>query len=283
MSYQLDSFQLDTLTLDGIPSAAPPGPADEFSYAGFGLQNSQVITQKVTVSPPSNAMVERAFPRHDGEYPETSYSRRTVIQVTGSISAPTREQMEALMDQLAQAMATRGGTFKRTTAGAARYYDQCYPLSLENLFAKRDHYHATWCPFEATLVCVTPFARSERRSYTDIPFPATAPATIYSVLNSGTAKTFPQWTMTVISETGMSSLSIANASTGEGITITAAFNAGDSISVDGEAKTVTLNGSAVDYEGVIPSAIPGYNDFTLSISGAAFEVSVSERHYDRWL
>lgn len=283
MSYQLNAAQLNSQTLNGAPTGIPPSPSDAIWYAGFGLQNAGVITQKLMLSPPAKALVERVFPRAAGEYAETSYDRRTLVTITGALTAATPAALDALMDQMNQAFCTDGGTLRVSRLGVARYYDQCYPLNPETLFDKRDFFHSTWCPFEIQLVCVTPYARSEARDVLITSGPATAALTTYVVTNGGNARTYPQWTIVPVTAGTLSSVVLTNATTGETMTVTAAFANGDYLSIDGEAKTVYRNGVAADYVGVIPSLLPGANAMTLALAGSGFSVSVTEKHYKRWL
>ena len=53
------------------------------------------------------------------------------------------------------------------------------------------------------------------------------------------------------------SVSIFNASTNQGITITDTFTNGDIIEIDIQELIVTLNGGAMDFEGLFPTFPPG--------------------------
>jgi hypothetical protein len=282
MTYMLNGAELNELTLNGLPGSNPPTPADELSYAGFGLQNASVITEKLTVSPPAVSLVERGYPRAHGSYAETSWSRRTVITVTGVLVAATREALETLMDSLAAAAATRDGTFAALRSGSVRYWEGCQPIGLESLFAGREHYHVTHCPFTLQLACLSPFARSGARVPLVTAGPTAAAQTTYVVDSVGNAPTSPQWTLVAVTAGTLSSLTLRNETTGEQMALAGPFADGDYLFVDGERKKVTVNGADADYTGVFPSVIPGLNAFTLTAAGASFSVSVSERHYPRW-
>jgi hypothetical protein len=287
--FRLDAAKFDILPLDGAPASAVI-PADDFYYASdalgnnaVGLQNANIVTELFDASPPANALSERGFPRADGEYAETSYYRRTLITLKGAIAPQaTRAAMEALMDTLAAAFAYKGGTLKVTKAGSSRYYDNCYPATIEKLFGQRQFYHSTWIPWEIQLVCLQPYARNATRVVDSYAFDMTVSPTIYTLFNSGNAPSQLILTPTVLVAGTLSSLTITSVNTGEAITITAAFSNNDQISIDGEAKIVTLNGSPVDYTGVIPSVVAGGNSYSFTATGAGFDLSISARHFDRY-
>ena len=278
--FRLDIAQLDTLTIDGAPAASIT-PSDAIYYNNFGLQNANIITQYVRVSPAQLALSERGFPRADGEYAETAYYRRTIIEIAGAVVGDTQQIMETEMDLLAKAFATKGGTFMNTFAGAARFYDSCYPINIEQLFGARDHYHVTWCPFTIQLVCMQPYSRSGSRLASNLDNMTVSP-TVYTLTNNGDAPTSPIITMNIATAGSLSQLVLTNIQTGESIAITATFHDGDAINIDGEQKIVQLNGANVDYTGVIPSLSAGANQISITAVGAGYTVTFSEQHFFRF-
>ena len=56
---------------------------------------------------------------------------------------------------------------------------------------------------------------------------------------------------------GAGSISIFNASTNQGLTITEMFNVGDQIRIDCYEYTITLNGGTIDFTGIFPTFAPG--------------------------
>lgn len=280
--YRLDIAQLDTLLLDGDTSAAVVPSSDDFYFGTFGLQNSSVLTEIVRVSAPSLDLSQRGFARESGVYAESAYHRQNRIFISGTLKAASRVALEELMDDMREALSVFGATMKITWGGVARYYDDCYAVNLENLFKDRDHYHIDWCPFEFEVVSQHPFARSEDRVTFDAPYALTAASTTFVINNAGTAKTDPIISLAVATAGTLSEITVANQANGDSITFTGTFNNGDAIEINGEEKTVTLNGAVVSYAGVIPKAEPGNNIIVVTLTGSGFSVSLTENHYSRY-
>lgn len=72
----------------------------------------------------------------------------------------------------------------------------------------------------------------------------------FTVLGSAEAR--PTVTVTLSALSGSGSFSITNGRTGQGITVTQAFSAGDIIEINSRDKKVTHNGSPIDFTGVFP-------------------------------
>lgn len=278
--FRLDIAQLDILTLDGAPAVSPV-PSDVIYYENFGLQNANIVTQFVRVSPAQLALAERGFPRADGEYAETAYFLRTLITLQGVVQGATQQAMETTMDLLAKAFAKKGGVFMNTFAGDQRFYDQCYPVNIETLFDTRDHYHVTWCPFSIQLVCLQPYSRSATRLSSTLDNMTVSP-TVYTLPNSGDAPTAPMIFMTVSVAGSLSQLVFTNLQTSEALTLAATFHDGDTINIDGEKKLVQINGVNVDYSGVIPSLAAGTNQLSIAATGAGYTIAFGEQHYFRF-
>lgn len=280
--FRLDIEELDILTLDGEPET-PVVPTDEIWYNYFGLLNENICTQFVKISAPDLEHTQRGYPRANGLYTETAQWRNNHIKIAGTIQAADRVALETLMDTMKLALAKFGATMRISWAGVTRYYDNCYPVNISSIFDARDHYHIDWCPFEIEFVSEQPFARSDNRVITDAPYPITTTPTNFIIANAGTAPTEPIIIMTVITAGTLSQINLLNVTNNDAITIADSFSDGDFIEINGEEKTVKINGVEVDYTGVIPSAVPGNNIFTATMTGGSFSVSFAEQHYSRYL
>lgn len=279
--FALDEEMLDIEPLDGEPAAASE-PADEIWYNYFGLQNSAIISEILLVSAPNLELTQRGFPRADGVYAESAQFRQNRIMVRGSILKSSRTLLETAMDDMREAFAVYGGTLRFSWAGAARYFDDCYPVSLDGLFKGREHYHVDWCPFEMEFTSQHPYARDGSRVLLDISGTHTTSPINFTVANAGTAKTDPIVTVSVVTAGALTALAIENMENDEIITITRAWANGDTLEVNGEEKTVKVNGTAVDYTGVIPKANAGDNAFQVTATGSGYTIGISEKHYNRY-
>lgn len=280
-SFTLDSELLDVLTLDG-ESETPTPPDDEIWYNFFGLQNASIITEYVKISAADPELVERAFPRADGVYAESFQYRRTSLKIKGTVRGTDREDLETNMDLMRKALTKAGATMRLLWAGQARYYDECYPVSINSIFEGREHFHLTFCPFEVEFISLHPYGRLNDRETFDAPFAITASPTNYIFENVGTAPSDPLIYITVTTAGTLSAIEVENSLTGEVLTLSESFMNGDQIIIDGEEKTVMLNGSPMDYTGVFPRLLAGTQMYSLTFTGSGYSLSLSEQHYSRY-
>lgn len=280
--FRLDIERLDMLPLDGEPESLSV-PTDEIWYNYYGLQNANILTEFVKVSAPDLALNQRGFPRADGVYQETAYYRVNRIKLSGTIHGADRAALETLADNMRKYLSEFGGTLRIYWAGAARYYDDCYATNLNVLLDSRDFYHVDWCPWSVEFVSQHPFARSLDRTILDAPYAITTSPTNFIVDNAGNATTDPIITVGLVTVGTLSAFTIENTQNGDSITISGSFSDGDTIEIDGENKTVKKNGTAIDYSGVIPRAVPGSNIFEMTLTGASYSLSFTEQHYSRYL
>ena len=280
--YKSDVGKLDVLTLDGAVAVATH-PTDEIWYNDYGLQNADVITQYVRVSAPNLDLSQRSFPRADGVYAESAYRRQNRIKVAGTIKAATRAALELAMDDMRQALSAYGSTMRILWGGAARYYDDCYAVTLDAIFDGRDHYNVDWCPFSVEFTSQQPYARDASRTTNDVSGTASTSPVGFTVANAGSAPTGPIVTVTVVTAGGLLSLTLTNGENGDAMSITRSWSNGDTVEVNGEDRTVKINGVAADFLGVIPMAEAGDNAFLLSMTGAGYAVAISEQHFNRYL
>jgi len=74
---------------------------------------------------------------------------------------------------------------------------------------------------------------------------------------------------------GTGSLSIFNASTNQGITISGSFSDGDIIEIDSNNYTVLVNGASTDFEGLFPVFPPGSQRVGYSDTFSSRDVSIT--------
>jgi hypothetical protein len=167
-------------------------------------------------------------------------------------------------------------------AGQARFYDNCYPVGIEKLFDGRQAFHISFCPFEMEFESLQPYGRDSDRTVLDSPFAITVSPTSFILSNAGSAPTDTLTYITVVTAGTLSQIDWENVDNGDKITIAGTFNNGDLITIDGEQKSVQINGVAVDYAGVIPKVLAGNNTFKMTLTGSGFSLSLTEQHYSRY-
>lgn len=267
----------DEFLADDMSGAPVPPVLDAVQFAGFGLQNENIVISSVTYSAPQREVGERSFARANGVYVETDFWRRTIITLRGYVTAPNQVELETLMDAMRRRLAVPAGLLMLVWAGQKRFWNGY--ARLESMYDQRRGSYVTYCPFEIPIVCINPFGRSESRDSDVPPTPATAALTTYEIENLGTAPTRTIWSFTLSTAGTCDGFTLTNTTTGEAIEVADSFSDGDVVVIDGEAQTVKVNGTVHDYTGVFPSAAAGTNSFTLEPEGSGFSIDVTELHY----
>ena len=112
--------------------------------------------------------------------------------------------------------------------------------------------------FTLTFLCSNPIG-SARLTTNALTQTNTAASVTYQMTIGGSSKALPVITMTFDSLTGgtAKTVQVYNPATGQGISVTRNWTAGDILTIDSFEKTVTVGSTTVDYGGVFPSFLPG--------------------------
>ena len=87
----------------------------------------------------------------------------------------------------------------------------------------------------------------------------------------GSYSPLPKFTINVTSATNVTNIIFTNVTTGDEIGIARTYSAGDKIVIDTYKREVLANGTAVDYDDVLPRFTLGKNDIQVSIAGSTLE------------
>lgn len=285
--FRSDISLSDILLSDGVPLSTT-APTDETWYSTnglyFGFQNASVISQYFRESNPVPNITTRNFPRSDGQFAEVAQYKVNTISIAGTIQAADRASMEVILDQMKKVcspLLDKGGTLKLTLAGAARYFDNCYPSSsFGTMYEGRDYYHVLYCPFKISFESYEPYGRDGTRNVynggsvtANVSFPLT---------NTGSAPSQLVATMTVITHGTLSQVVFTNLVTGKTMTVASNFANGDVLEINGETKTVTINGVNVDFSGTFVDVAAGDNMISTVFTGTGFTVGLTGQSYPRY-
>jgi tail protein len=255
---------------------------DTLVFDGFSLSNgTDMILTGLRFLGPSREIIGGVIPRGDGLYQTGDYFRELVIEAAGVARADTAAELDALLDTIRKNL--RGsrrnldtidsnGTVKRFVATVD---------SFEDLFASREHFHITFCPWIVRFKCRIPFGKS--RDYTTETNSLTTSPTNQTISNPGTTKAQPVFILIFNSATSITAAAVENTTTGEQIQYTGTLSAGDLLEFDSENKTVKLNGTAVDYSGAFPSLDTDTNVIQYTVTGSAFDVLATSKFKNSYL
>lgn len=272
----------NTGMLNGGTTIATVYSTDTLVFENFSLSDgSTMIMTDLIVSGPTREIVGGPMPRGDGQYVTADYFREYTIEARGIVKMGTLALLDAQIDTIKKKLRTRegnldyidgNGTVKRFIATVDNF---------EEMFAARQRYHVTICPFVIRFKCMTPFGKS--RTITSTSLSITSSPTVQSVVNAGTYKAQPIVTLLFSAASSVTVVNIANTTKGESIQYSGSVAANDILVFNSEQKTVTKNGTAVDFTGAFPSVDPGGNLMTVTITATSFTAYTTFTHRDTYL
>lgn len=233
---------------------------DDIVFEGYSLQNTNIITDQ-----PNNddltdmEMNTSMFPRNDGAALLSRYYRGRTISIRSTLLADSETELNELIDEVKKNLRVTEGNLDIKVNGVIRRIK----ATATNINFKREHFHLTWCPLEVTFKILEPFFYETADQTAN--FESIAADFDAEITHTGTAKSFPIFYFFFGTGTALTALEYSDAFTT--FWITHAFTNGDVLIIDGEEKTVKLNGTEIDYNGRFPEFSPGTNLFSMDFTG----------------
>lgn len=258
---------------------------DLIVFNGFSISDGTImICTDLLDSGPTREIIGGRVPRDDGEYVNADYWREKTIVAKGIVIRSTSALLEAYLDTIRKSLRTREANLDITRNSVVRRYVATLE-GMDQLFAERQRYHVTLCPWTATFLCKTPFSKA--RSYTSLTEGTSTTPTTITITNGGTYKA--KATVYVIFSAA-SSVTVVNiqrtnaaGTVLEEIEYSGTVAAGDAIIFDGENRTVKKNGTEVAYTGSFLFADPGTSLFKLTVTGTSFTADYTVNTKDTFL
>lgn len=243
---------------------------DTLVFEDFSLNDGEsMILTGLRFLGPSRELIGGVIPRGDGLYQTGDYFREGVIEARGIARKSTAAALDAFLDTIRKNLRHSQGNLDYTDANGTVKRFVATVDSFEDMF-DRQHYHVTFCPWVVRFRCRTPFGKA--RTYTSETVSITSSPTNQTVSNSGTTKAKPLFILIFTAASSVTAATVENTTTGESLTYTGAIAANDILAFDSENKTVTLNGTEVDYSGAFPLLDVDSNVLSFSVTGSAFDV-----------
>lgn len=253
----------------------------QISFDGNSLQTANIITQQINHEsiPTKDAKLYALAHASKSVIPFVAYPTKT-ISATGTVIYDTISGLDSGLD-------TFKGYFTATNANLDIGYEgttRRYVATVNKLDVSRPR-GLTSADFSVDFMLTNPFG-IETVS-TPILNVAGRTSTPYSdnftFLGSGPFQ-YPVFTYTLNSGTGLTaSVIIGNNSTGQQITVTRTWSAGDILVIDTYNGTVQVNGVAVAYSGAFPIFAPGIGTLTYSDTFTTRNFDYSVVYTKRWL
>lgn len=266
----------DAMTLASVYST------DLAVFESFSLSDGtfMVLTAPIETGP-TREIVSGPVPRGDGMYQTAAYFRESTLELRGFVKNTSAALLTAYLDTIKKALRVSEGDLDITdSAGTVkRYIATCD--NFEEMFADRERYHLTLCPFKIRFKCLTPFGKA--RNYTTSSLSITASPTTQTVVNTGTYKAEPVITLVFDAASSVTAVTLQNTTTGEQITYTGSISAADVLVFDSEQKQVTKNGTAVDFTGAFPTLEPNSNAVKITITASSFTAQTTYSYKPTYL
>ncbi|MGE0536635.1 MAG: hypothetical protein AB7O68_16815 [Pirellulales bacterium] len=278
-----DSFLYDSGLYDTATSAGGASPStDMLVFEGYSLaNNSTIILQNPGIKGPTRELLTGPIPRRDGMWISGVFFRNAVLEPFGLLRTSSVAELEALIDEINGNLTEREGNLDYTRLdGTVRRY-RATMTAFDALFAERQHFHITACPWKARFECLTPFA--EDREYTTTTVMIGTSPFNQDVQNVGTIDAQPVIYLNFDAASGVTAASVKNLTTGEEVEYSGALVAGDILIFDSEQTSVSLNGVVKKFAGSLPSLQKGGNLLQLSFIGTSAAITATLKWKPRYL
>lgn len=259
----------DTALFNGGTTNNVVYSTDTLVFESFSLSDGSVLVMTaLRFLGPTRELVGGSVPRGDGQYLTASYFRELVVEAEGIVNKNTAAELDAFLDTMRTNLRVQEGNLDYTDANGTvkRFVATCD--SYEDLFAGREHYHITFCPWKTRFKCKVPFGKA--RDYTSTSLSITSSPTSQVLFNGGTYKAQPVISMNFSAASSVTAVSVENVTTGDQISYSGSISAGDILVFDSEQKQVTKAGTAVDFTGAFPALEPNSNNIRITITGSSF-------------
>lgn len=252
------------------------------SYDAFDMQTANVITSDIGDAPifERNLGVQNRIRKAGAIITDDTFETK-VIPTAGYIEDTSDTLLEGRIDDFNAAMAKKNKQLDIGYEGGTRRYI----ATPQRVSVTRPVRAANWAKFEVDFL-VTEFGKNTSATTLLSAVSTTASPKSHAIVIDGNA---PQQslliTLTLTSFTGASinTLTLKNNDTGQAISVSRKWVAGDVLVVDVDLQKVTVNGVVTDFSGAFPSFEAGNRTLVYSDDFTARNVSVTASYVKRWL
>lgn len=234
---------------------------DDIVFDGYSLSNGVTVTC-TQIDYDNQGKIDLNtfdFPRDDGGGVLSKYYRGRNIKVKVTLVQTTQSLFNTLLDDFKKGIsATEGYLDIRVNDDIRRI-----KATVTALVFDKQHYNINFVNAEITFTALEPFfyaynSQSWLFEGKTITFDS-------EITNAGSANTDPVFY--VIFGAGTATSAVAITAFGRTITVTTSFVSGDVLIINADTKTVTKNGTALDYTGIFPIFETGSCPFTTTFTG----------------
>lgn len=248
------------------------------TYNGTSLQDTTYQTQDfIHESLDGRELnIQRLADREGGKL-VSDMTAPKIITLRGVVKGTSIDNLESNLDSLKQLLALKEKNLDiEYSSGTRRYIASVRKVTIE-----RAHYHITFAPFEVEFVVSNPpFGKTVDTSTFETTQNFTSTGTYsgnYSF--TGSAPPMPIIKMEVNSAANFNSVTFTNDETGHAISVNRTFTVGEILTIDTDAYSVDVDGTAVDFTGQFPEFIADGNAFKIAIRANTCNITIKMIYY----
>jgi len=248
----------------------------DYLYNNYQLKNDNIIITKDNFDN-SHDIQSDYFdrPLADGGVQENYFFRKKNVRLDGYIKADTPEELNIAIDNLKWAILQSNKKLQIKVNWVIREANASL-INGSSLFS-REYFHLTFIPFSLEFRALEKFKEIKRVSNSILNQTATLIAAQY---NFGTATALPVFTISFNSASWVNNIAIELWDSE--IIITESISSSDVLIIDCDNKTITLNGSEVDYLWVFPELMVWDNTYTITTNGT-YDYNMTIYYFNTYL
>jgi len=227
-------------------------------------------------SSPDREIVTLPITRQNGSVKISSRYGEKTITLEGIITGTSMADLESKIDIMKELFSRQDKNLDIDwNGGTRRYVATCTKHNFD-----RDHYNIAFCPWSAEFMI--PLGVGTDTSATSLYDTSALTAdttTINPLTFAGSAQPKPVITVNMSTVGSAQVVKLINNDTGQFIKIDGPFAGSDVLIVDCNALTVTKNGTAITFRGVLPLFYIGGNSFSMTIIGGGSVIDQTQ-YYD---
>lgn len=262
-------------------------PTTLLQFDGFDLNSAssvdsgdRILIQNLDDNGPVMELDKFDVPRGDGITVNGKFRRGKMIEADGVFFADTGAELEALCDTIKKNLRKMNRPLDVTKYGVTRRYPYATFIGMDKIFNGRKGSDITRCPLRLQFLC-TDIAVDWQ--YTSQVKNISVSEDTDTVNTTATDRVKPSFVIVINAANSMSVLNIQNETTGDEIEITRSFAAGETLIIDCEEQTVTVNGVAVDFVGKFPELEVGESVIRYTVTSTSHDFDATVKHRNGYL
>lgn len=252
-------YTIGGTTLGGSPIPSSSS-TDAIAFDGYGLQNANIITSEIDFDDTGSIELNSfKYPRENGGGVLSKFYRGREIKLKLTIKEATGTAFNTLLDNFKKSLrVTEGYLDILVNSEVRRIKATCTKIDFG-----RKHYNVTFTTAQVTFTALEPFFYSKASQ--SFQYLSKTGTFSEEFTNGGSTEALPAFYFIFGAGSAVTQLQIT--AFGRTLTIDNTFASGDILIVKADGKSITKNGTEIDYTGQFPELEPGSCPFTVTITG----------------